>query len=343
MTDRKKKAHKLSWEILGLLGISMLIALVLLLFLRLCATAVVESVAYSRDMVLRESQWAELDTRIFQGSLVLAVAFFALLFLALLGERLAYIRTITRGIDTLQSGALGYTLPLEGNNELTQLAEAVNYLSLTQQQVQEKEQLLQQEKEQLIRSLSHDIRTPLTSILAYAEYLQTRPDLAEEARKDHLLLIRKKAEQIKELTDVLLSGGVRNPEYFPDGKLLMQQLAEEFAEMLDEKFELRVDMDACPAFGGSFDVGEMRRIFDNLASNVAKYADPAKTVALQISLEEAGLVIRQSNAVAAPRQTEESYGVGLKSIRRIAQSYGGHVTTREENSAFFITVVLAQI
>ena len=340
MTDRKKKAHKLSWEILGILGIGMVIALVLMQFLRLCAIAVTEGVTYSQNIVLTESQRLELDTKIFQGSLLLSVVFFALLFLALLGERLAYIRTITRGIDALRGGDLENTLPLEGNNELTQLAAAVNYLAQTQKQVKLKEQALQQEKEQLIRSLSHDIRTPLTSILAYAEYMQDQPRLPEAEREKHLQLIRKKAGQIKELTDVLLSGGTRNPEYFADARLLMQQLTEEFSETLEGEFCLCLDLGRCPDFSGSFDLGELRRIFDNLASNVNKYADPGKEVRLEIFLEE-GLTIRQTNAIAAGKAPEESYSVGLKSIRRIAHSYGGRVAVTQEESVFSITVVLA--
>lgn len=343
MTDRQKKAHKLSWEILGLLGVSMVISLVLLQFLRLCATAVVESVSASGAMALTETQWIALDARILQGSLLLSVIFFAMLFLALLGERLAYIRTIIRGIDALRGGQLGYTLPLEGNNELTCLAEAVNYLSLTQQRMKQQEQALQQEKEQLIRSLSHDIRTPLTSILAYAEYLQTQPDVSAEIRNSQLALIRKKAGQIRELSDVLLSGGVRKPEYFSDARLLMQQLAEEFSETLEEHLTLAVDMEACPAFSGSFDVGEMRRVFDNLASNINKYADPSTAVTLKISLEDKRLVIQQSNGIAVREQPEESYSVGLKSIRRIAYSYGGYVTEEKDTNHYRITVVLADL
>lgn len=339
MTDRKKKSRKLSHEILGLLAASMGLALMLLQFLRLCATGVAESFLFARDIALTQAQWAQLNGWILHVSLLFCVGFFVVLFLALLGDRLAYIRTITQGIDALGSGALERPLPAEGNNELTRLAEAVNYLSATQQQVKQKEQALQQEREQLIRSLSHDIRTPLTSILSYAEYLSAG-DASSEKSREYLDLIRRKAEQIRELTDVLLSGGVRNPEYFEDARLLMAQLAEEFSEALEDRFVLAIGLEKCPAFSGTFDVGEMRRIFDNLASNIQKYADPTVPVVLEISLEEQDLVIRQRNAVKATQKPEDSYGMGLKSIRRIAQGYRGTVAV-ETDSSFSILVRLA--
>ena len=71
-------------------------------------------------------------------------------------------------------------VPVEGNNELTQLAKSVNYLSQTQREVKQREQALSAEKEQFIRGLSHDIRTPLTSIMAYSELLAGEKAVAPE-------------------------------------------------------------------------------------------------------------------------------------------------------------------
>ena len=342
MTEQTKKPRKLAHEILGLLAASAGITLVLQQFLQICGTAAAERILFSHDATLTPSQWEQLDGWILRISLLLAAGFFAVLFLALLGERLAYIRTITQGIEILRSGDFSHVLPLEGSNELTRLAEAVNYLCATQQQVQAKERALQQEKEQLIRSLSHDIRTPLTSILAYGEYLSSVGDCPEEKRREYLALIRSKAEQIRELTDVLLSGGARNPEHFSDARLLMLQLAEAFAEALEDSFAVAVDLDACPGFAGTFDVSELRRIFDNLVSNVKKYADPAAPVTLSVRLEETGLTIRQTNAAARRAPDAQSYGMGLKSIRRIAHSYDGTVAVQQIQRDFAITVVLAK-
>ena len=83
--------------------------------------------------------------------------------------------------------------PVEGNNELTQLAKSVNYLSQTQREVKQREQALSAEKEQFIRGLSHDIRTPLTSIMAYSELLAGEKAVAPEEQEKYLHLIHTKA------------------------------------------------------------------------------------------------------------------------------------------------------
>ncbi len=336
MTEKKK--GKLAHEILGLLGASFAVALFLYEFLTITANTVIWNYCEQQDLVLSEIRLSEMENWIFGAGLLTAVLFFVFLFLSLLGQKLAYIRTLTAGVAALQAHRMDFLLPLEGSNELTQLAESINYLSATEKAMREKEQALQEEKEALIRSLSHDIRTPLTSILAYSDYLAAAEDCPEEERQRQLQLIRRKAEQIRELTDVLLEGGHRKPEYFEDVRLLMEQLADEFEESL-EGFAVEADLTHCGPFGGSFDVQELRRIFDNLASNIRKYADAAAPVLLAVETGD-GLILRQENRRRKAPLDTESFGIGLASIRRIAQRYGGSVTVEEDEGRFAITVQL---
>ena len=88
---------------------------------------------------------------------------------------------------------------------------------------------------------------------------------------------------------------------------------------------------------------ELRRIFDNLISNVKKYAEPSASVELSISQKDGGIVIRQSNRIANNQPPSESYKMGLYSIRRIAQNYGGTVETHDENGTFEIISTLSNI
>lgn len=339
----KRKGRRLSHEILGLLVITFVISLPLFFLLSALAVAVIEGFLSAQDIQLTGEQLAVMDGWVFNLSLLFTVGFFVILFLFLLGERLSYIRDIIVGIDALRQGQQDYMVPLEGCNELTQLAEAINYLSATQMQIKEKERVLNEEKEQLIRTLSHDIRTPLTSILAYSELLLTRTDCTHQEQREHLALIRKKAEQIKDLTDILLDGGKRNPERFEDAQLLMEQLGAEFQEALEEEYSVTVDLSGCTAFSGTFDVQELRRISDNLITNVQKYADPGQPVTLSLSVEEDGLVIRQRNHISPRRKQIESHQMGLNSIRRIAHNYGGRAVVRQADGIFEITITLSEI
>ncbi|MBE6893696.1 MAG: HAMP domain-containing histidine kinase [Ruminococcaceae bacterium] len=343
MTEKvHPKGRRLSSEILALLAICFVISFLLFHILRICAAVAVEGFLVARELALTDTQLTAMDGWVFNLSLLISVWFFVFLFLFLLGERLSYIRDIVKGIDALRAGQMDHQVPVEGFNELTRLAEAVNYLSATQRQVREKDRALAEEKEQLIRTLSHDIRTPLTSIMAYSEFLASHDSCTEQEHRAYVELIQKKAQQIKELTDILLDGGKRNLEHFEDARLLIEQLAAEFEESLEEKFQVAADLSDCLAFGGSFDVQELRRIFDNLSSNVRKYADREKPVELHIRSEASELVIRQKNAKRIGTDRQESYQMGLNSIRRIAHNYGGQVEIRQEDDAFEITVTLSE-
>ena len=339
---KSNKRRKLSGEILGLLAVTLVLALFLLQFLGIVARAMIDSFLFMRDIVLTEAQYAQLDDWVFHLSLLVSVAFFIILFLFLLGERLSYIREVLAGIDALRSGQEDYVVPLEGSNELTQLAEAVNYLSRTQREVKEQERVLNEEKEQFIRALSHDIRTPLTSIMAYSELLTGANTVDSQEQTRYLELIQHKAGQIKDMTDILLDGSKRNPEYFEDARLLIEQLTAEFEEMLEDGFSIEASLD-CPAFPGTFDVQELRRIFDNLVSNVQKYADPDRPVKISISLEGVQLLIRQENAVRERIAPADGYQIGLRSIQRIAQNYAGQVDVQKDDAAFAITITLSVI
>ena len=66
----------------------------------------------------------------------------------------------------------------------------------------------------------------------------------------------------------------------------MEQLAAEWEEVLEETFSCRIDLTGLPDFSGMADVSSFRRIFDNLASNGKKYADPEYPVELWIAGEK---------------------------------------------------------
>ena len=250
MTDTPKR-RKLSHEILGLIAIAAALSLVLFLVVSGIAAGVTEEYVFNHDVPMDEFDWIAMYQRIYTIAAVLSCIAFSVLFLAMMQSRIAYIQTITEGISQLRGQPKKLDLPLKGNNELKHLAEAVNDMSEAQLALREKEQALAQEKEQLIRALSHDIRTPLTSILAYSDYLTTREEITPDEQKNYLGLIRKKAEQIRDLTAILLDGSKRNLEHFDNGKLLMEQIAAEFQEELEEAFAVTVDFSQCPAFSGS--------------------------------------------------------------------------------------------
>lgn len=63
-----------------------------------------------------------------------------------------------------------------------------------------------------------------------------------------------------------------------NGRLLMEQLAGEWEEILEDSFSCEISMENCTDFRAEWDMQEILRIFDNLSSNVEKYADSGHPV-----------------------------------------------------------------
>ena len=289
--------RKISREILGLTGISFIISAFFYGFIRTMANSVVLSYCDNMAVVLSESQEWEIGNLIKSVSGGAAVVIFVVLFLFLVGEK---------------------------------IENAVHELQM-------KEKALYEERENLYRSLSHDIRTPLTTILSYSEYMKEK--IEEESMHEYITRVQRKAEQIKSLTDQLLDGGTRNLEKIENGKFLMQQLADEWETALENNFRCEMNIDNCPDFEGEFDVREMRRIFDNLVSNVEKYAEESEYVHLDISGKDECLVIKQENMIKKELQNVESRGIGITSIKRIVENYGGEIWVNKEDDRFTIEII----
>lgn len=328
---------------MGVLIGTALIAVFCYGFLSAMASGMVEVYVESKGLSLSEWDWMDISFGIQGISLISSVILFAILFLFLTGDRLSYIGDIIKGIDALGHHQWDYRVPVEGNNELTELAERINILSFEEQMLREKEARMQQEKDSFVRGLSHDIRTPLTSILSYSEYMKTKKEISQEEIREYILLMEQKAGQIKMLTDRLLDPKALEPEMIEDGKFLMQQLTEEWMTELEDDFTCVLDLSQCPVFSGCFDVQELRRIFDNLASNIKKYASDQSEIYLSILQKEGQLLIRQWN-LCKPEEERgkvESTKLGIESIRKIADSYGGTVEVVLSETQFVIEITLA--
>lgn len=338
--SKKRKISKLSQEILGVFAITAAISIFFFGFLSVTADSLVASYCDKYEVILTEMQEWTINSWIDSISLVSAVLLLVILFLFLTGQKLAYLRDIIQGIDALHMHRMDYEIPVEGDNELTELAESINFLSKTERELQQKEAQMREEKEQLIRALSHDIRTPLTSILAYSEYMKTKENITEGEMDEYITLMQQKAEQIKGLTNRLLDGGGRTLEFIEHGHFFVEQLVGEWEAMLEDDFTCEINLKECPEFSCKVDIQELQRIFDNLASNVEKYADAERPVCLSIFENEEYLVIEQKNHRKQKIENVESNKIGLESIRKIAEHYSGNIETELTEQEFCIRIAL---
>lgn len=256
----------------------------------------------------------------------------------LVGTLLVYSSSLTRRVSTLSrmvtrvaDGELEAPITPRGRDELYLLAADVEAMRSALMQRLHSEQQAWQTNSELITAISHDIRNPLTSLLGYADLLAGGQitDPAEQAQ--YLATCRDKAHQLKELTDELFGYFVVfgaptlkvNAEQL-DLRILLEQLLGEAVFHLQAQGQ-PVDYTPLPddcAVTATLDVMLLKRVFDNVFSNLQKYADHTRPVTVAVRCAGGAVDIALTNAIPAVRRRTESNCIGLRSCARIAQALG---------------------
>lgn len=180
----KKKAkteyRKLSAEILELLLVCLVISAFFSAFLYFMSLSIAENYLIGQNVFLSEIQESTLRVWLRSICFFAGVVVFMVLFLVLIGQKISYLITIIKGVDMLRQKNLEYKISVEGNDEFTELAKSINYLSESQRELRHREDQFRKDREALIRALSHDIRTPLTSIVSYSDFMNKKENLTQD-------------------------------------------------------------------------------------------------------------------------------------------------------------------
>ena len=132
-----------------------------------------------------------------------AFAVFLAVFLPAIRRRTSYITKLRDEIEILGSGDLDYEVTIRGNDELTDLAENLDQMRQALRHHMEEESRLTEERQTIVTKLSHDIRTPLTSMNLFADLLK-RGDYETEEQRDHYIdRIQENAANLTNLAEEL--------------------------------------------------------------------------------------------------------------------------------------------
>ena len=277
--------------------------------------------------------------------LIICLASFPLFFLW--GSRgiVKYIVQLSEEIQAMEGGDLDHPITVQGSDELTTLASSLDSMRLTLRQQHEDEAAAAAKVKNLITEMSHDLRTPLTTLLLYTEILRHHKHETEAQQDEYLAKIAGKARQIKQLSDNLFEYALvtRDTVVQLDAPARFSQIFEEpLAEMVEM---LQQRGFACALELGSEDVlltvraQYIRRILDNIGSNLIKYADPARPIEVRFLRQEgkAGLVFRNHVLPAPP--AVESTKVGLTSIETMMDKMHADCKIEQENEQFTMTLL----
>nr|WP_317359631.1 sensor histidine kinase [uncultured Tyzzerella sp.] len=341
MLTKNKKNKSLLQEILQILLGCAIASIVAFYFLYFTSISIANTYLYDKSILFTIIENTTLEIWIKSICFFAGIIIFISLFLFLLGQKISYLVYIIGSVEKLKNSNMDFSINIEGNNELTQLAQSINFLAISQKEVLKQEKALKEEREEMIRSLSHDIRTPLTSILSYSDYLKNKENITNEEFKQYIQLILSKSEQIKILTDKLLGKETSLSETIENGKLFIEQLLYELEEILEDKFIFNIDLSKCDNFKFIFKIEDLKRIFDNIASNIEKYADCEKNISIYVEHKNQTLTIIQQNYIKdLTNKNIDSNKIGLKNIEKIINSYDGSFNVSIEEDKFKIIIVI---
>lgn len=279
---------------------------------------------------------------------IFALVLFILLFLLSNRKLIGYICRLNEEVQILEGGNLEYQVSVEGNDEITDLAKSMNRMRESFQQQMETEQALHRANKQLITEMSHDLRTPLTGIMLYLEILRSHRYTSEDELQDYLEKIDAKAHHMKQMSDHLFQYSL---EYSKGGsKLYMKKMQDAFGDTLESfrdelwerGFSLVFELNWAPCF---IQVNDeyIRRIFENIASNAVKYAEPSATITVSTLDTFPYCGISVLNACASSRLQEAGSGIGIESIRSMMREMNGVCAVEHTETAFEISLLFPTI
>ena len=200
-------------------------------------------------------------------------------------------------------------------------------------------------KTELITNVSHDIKTPLTSIVNYVDLLK-KEDMPSSAAREYIAVLDRQSHRLKKLTEDLVeaskaSSGALNVELQPtDVNVLLSQIEGEYQERLAACHLTLVTQPPAPGTMIQADSRLLSRVMDNLVSNVCKYAMENTRVYVTAAVRDGQAVISFKNVSRdelnispdelmerfvrgdASRHSEGS-GLGLSIARSLVQLQGG--------------------
>ncbi len=263
------------------------------------------------------------------------------------GRLITRIHRLQYDINVVSVGNLDHPIVATGFDELTKLSYDVDNMRCSMLENIEKEREALQMNTELITSMSHDIRTPLTVLLGYIDIMKS--DLSPEEIGEYVRASEKTVLRLKQLSDDMFkyfrafgkgAEGITMEEY--DAQTLFEQLFTEHVLLLSEsgyKVNYSIDEVQGEKHIVRTDAPHMMRIVDNIFSNIYKYASIEDEVNITAKKEGDLAIFSFSNVVAKSKGAESSK-VGLKTCKRLATYILNSFDYGEEDGIFTLTMSL---
>ncbi|MEW9096768.1 MAG: HAMP domain-containing sensor histidine kinase [Clostridiaceae bacterium] len=271
-------------------------------------------------------------------------------------KKISSLNRIIKGTDEIVSGNLNYTIEEEEKGMLSRLAYNINNMKQGFKNSLESEMKSERLKSELITNVSHDLKTPLTSIINYVDLLK-RENLSKDEIEGYIGVLDRKTQRLKILIDDLFeaskmaSGSVELNVELVDIVSLVNQALAEFDEKIKKSplaFKINLGNEKIYAY---LDGKKTWRVFENLINNALKYSQPNTRVYIDLEEREHNIIFTIKNVSAyemdfnveeifdrfkrgdKSRNTEGS-GLGLAITKSIVEMQGGKLDIEIDGDLF---------
>ena len=218
-------------------------------------------------------------------------------------NKVTHFHKIQEGLQVAKNGDYDYKIRLEGNGEFRRLSEDINEITSGLKSAVQNEVRSEKLKTELITNVSHDIKTPLTSIISYVDLLK-REGLNSQNAPKYLDVLERKSNRLKNLTEDLFeaakatSGSIQPKFERVHINSLIEQLLGELDEKINESqliFKVTASNEKIYAMA---DGRLLSRVMENLLSNIFKYTLKGSRVYIEISEEGDSVYVSFKNISA---------------------------------------------
>lgn len=312
---------------------------------------------YEKYNEIDEKKYSDNELLIILLSPVIAAM---LLTFFLTSRKVKYIKQIAEGAVEFSNGNLDYRIQKKGMDELGFLAESMNSMAEKLKENIEKERAQEEFKTELITNVSHDLRTPLTSLIAYMQLVGDEKT-TEENKKKYTAVSIEKAYKLNKLIEDLFeyskleSGGISlDKREVNVVEILEQSIGELFGEAQKKNMNLKKEYEASKVIL-NVDSSKLGRVFENLLSNAVKYGIEGTDIYVNLIESSECVTISLKNEVAndgledtlklfdrfyrsdKSRNSKVSgSGLGLAISKNIVELHKGEIWAECENNVFKI-------
>lgn len=280
------------------------------------------------------------------AELLISFALYLLLVLGGIRRKIEYIMLLKDEIEILEGGSLDYKITVKGKDELSALAEGLENMRLSIHGLIESEAQMAHHNQQIVTEMSHDLRTPITSMMLYTEILKKGNYKNEDQLTEYIEKIDKKARRMKQLIDHLFEYSLvakeenirlEEPETFEE---LFYDLFSEICSYLEQKGFHVIFQVKWMKGKAQVSTNYVMRVMDNITSNIVKYAELTSPVIISSVYEGSMAGFLFENKVLPEKDKTDSSGIGMQSVQSMMEKMNGACIIEQEGQKFRVKILL---